>query len=236
MKFFNLFLHFRKGILKNRIQTKSIHQRLGAKQTESAARKLVRPQVDARSKIISKQRQKISDARVILARKQREVQPVRLQTKAVRAQIQAAAAPAPRLIGKSQKILQTAEGLKTMKQKKRVTIQEAPRTIKSLKKRVDFEFSDEESEEDEDEEMEDLSQVMRFPPKPLRRTVHNNYAQPPMPPLPTFSRTISSDPFDCYEPYQRPSTFVVNTTAPPIDVDLYYESLAPPPPRKGILR
>lgn len=231
-RFITIFLHFRKGILKNRLQTKSVKQRLGSKQPETTARKLVRPQVDARSKIISKQRQKISDARVILARKQRQApKPGRLQAQS--------AATATRMIGKSQKFMQTPEGLKTVKQvvkqKKKVTIKEAPKRViqPQRKRRVDFELSD----EDEDAEMADLS-MLKFPPKLLRRTVHNQYAQPPMPPLPTFSRTITSDPFDCYEPYQRPSAFVVNATAPSIDVESYYESLInpPAPTRKGILR
>lgn len=240
---------------------------------------------DARAMIISKQRSKISDARVILARKrkltqlkQQKQQPLQLQTKKKQQ------AQQTRVIGKSGNIVRTAEGLKTIK-KKKVTIKEQPKTnatalrtaaalkniaafnknvaalrnvaslrnavaLKKLasksafksapvaprKRRVEYvELSDDEDYvEDDDQEMEDLS-TLRFTRKPLTRTVHNNYVQPPMPPLPNFSRTITSDPFDCYEPYQRPASYITSASAPSIDVEKYFEAIEPQS-RKGPLR
>lgn len=209
--------------MKNRGPIKQQHRPLGLQKPAPLNRPLNRPinrpAIDARSKIISKQRSKISDARVILAKKQKH---------------------APRIVGQNQKFMRTSEGLKTIK--KTITVKPKPKKVeivKPRKPRVEFELSDEDEdeddEEDEDEEMVDMT-MLKYPPKPLTRTVKNNYVQPPMPPLPSFSRTITTDPFDCYEPYQRPAGYNPNVTAPSIDVDTYYEKLVPPPPRKGILR
>lgn len=152
---------------------------------------------DARSKIIQKQRSKISDARVILAKKERR--PVR--SVPLHAQIRPV-------------------GLLTRKNR-----------MPPPRKRV-IPVSD---DEDEDELM-DLDALIGHS-KALRRTIKNNYVPPPapMPPLPTFGRDRAiSDPFDCYEPYERPA-FIPQAPPPPticLD-DMYYAEKSP---RKGILR
>lgn len=142
-----------------------------------------RPVGDARAMIAQKTRAKITDARVLLAKKQRQV------TK-------------PGLI--------QAGGLKTRKNRMKHVIEV----------------------EDEDELM-DEEMDFQGPVPVLRRTVKNNYVLPrtlaTMPPLPTFSRTIESDPFDCYQPYERRPP-MYNAEPIPVHEDLYN------PPRKGILR
>jgi len=141
---------------------------------------------DARSKIILKQRSKISDARVILAKKQkRQLHTQNLPNRRQKASVQRA---------RQRSIVLT----------------------------------------DDDDDI--ISLAFNAPAPVLRRTVKNNYMQPPapMPPLPTFSRTLS-DPFDCYEPYERPSYIPTAPPPPELSPDDFYYAMDQSP-RKGILR
>lgn len=183
---------FRKGILKkkgfpvkkspgNKGPKAALLRRLNTKPV------VARPVGDARSMIAQKTRAKITDARVLLAKKQRQV---------------------------TRTGLIQAGGLKTRKNR--------------MKHVIDVEEEDELMEEE-----------LGYPVKPpvLRRTIKNNYVLPrtlaTMPPLPTFSRTIESDPFDCYQTFdRRPPMY----TAEPIPVPMEDFFNEQPSPRKGILR
>lgn len=180
----------RKGILKKRgfTNNKSPVNRGKAPILKRLTQKPApqRPVGDARTKIAQKTRSKITDARVLLAKKQRQN-------------------PKPGLI--------QAGGLKTRKNRNKPVI----------------------VVEDDDELMEEEIEF-EGPAPVLRRTVKNNYVLPrtlaTMPPLPTFSRTIESDPFDCYQPYERrPPMYTAEPI--PVPIDEYFDA---PSPRKGILR
>ncbi|XP_063704351.1 polymerase delta-interacting protein 3-like [Culicoides brevitarsis] len=153
-----------------------------------------RPLGDARAKIAQKTRSKITDARVLLTKKQRT---------------RPAIPPG---------------GLKTRKNRVKVPQMMA---------------------DDDDDMMMDEDMDFDGPAPVLRRTVKNNYVLPrtlaTMPPLPTFSRTVETDPFDCYLPYERPPVRPAPPMYKPEPVSLlpddpYTDLYDEPSPRKGILR
>uniref|UniRef100_A0A336LXG2 CSON006870 protein n=1 Tax=Culicoides sonorensis TaxID=179676 RepID=A0A336LXG2_CULSO len=145
-----------------------------------------RPVGDARAKIALKQRSKITDARVLLTKKQRQM-------------------PKAALI--------KAGGLKTRKNRAKAILLEEDDEL--MGEEIDFEV----------------------PAPVLRRTVKNNYVLPrtlaTMPPLPTFSRTVDTDPFDCYQPYERRPP-MYPTEPIPLPMGDYFEDASAG--RKGILR
>lgn len=158
---------------------------------------------------MAKQRSKITDARVLLTKKQRQT---------------------PRMTNAA--LIQSG-GLKTKMSNAALIQSGGLKTRKNRLRSKPILIDD-----DDDEDMVvDLSE----PAPLLRRTVKNNYVLPrtlaSMPPLPTFNRTVDTDPFDCYQTYDhRPPFPQEPISMPHIDAAMLDDYYKEPAPKKGILR